>query len=308
MAERGRRAVDVRRTLMSLIVVTGLAAEARIAVSTDTPIIGAGRASRLSRDLDAAIASGARRLLSFGVAGALVPQLRSGDLILAHGVRDGQDALTCDPDWRRAMSRRLRLSAGRTRHDEFAPAQCTSSSSALFRFDRKAGWRSLIDIGTRYPVAEIAGSDAPVADDIGKTALFAATGAIAVDMESVIVARAAQRHGLPFAVLRVVADPSHRELPSAALVAMRADGEVDVGSVLMALMRDLSQVPTLMSLALDARRAFSALAHARAILGPDFASLDPDELRSSRREKSSPRQQHSPALGSAIRGYAHDMA
>jgi adenosylhomocysteine nucleosidase len=294
---------------MSLIVVTGLAAEARIAVSTDTTIIGAGRASRLSRDLEAAIAGGARRLLSFGVAGALVPQLQSGDLILAHGVRDGQDALPCDPEWRHAMSRRLRSAVARPRSsDEFSPAQASSSAGALFRFDRKIGWRSLADMGTRYPIAEIAGSDSPVADDIGKTALFAATGAVAVDMESVIVARAAQRHGLPFAILRVVADPSHRELPSAALVAMRADGEVDVGSVLAALLRDLRQVPTLARLALDARCAFSALAQARATLGPDFASLDPDEFRSSRREKNPSRQQHSPALGSAIRGYAHDMA
>jgi adenosylhomocysteine nucleosidase len=308
MGERERRAVDACRALMSLIVVTGLAAEARIAVSTDATIIGAGRATRLSRDLEAAIAGGARRLLSFGVAGALVPQLRSGDLILAHGVRDGQEALPCDPDWRHAMTRRLGSSAQRTCHGEFGASETLSSSSALFRFDRKAGWRSLVDIGARYPSAEIAGSDAPIADGIGKTALFAATGAVAVDMESVVVARAAQRHGLPFAILRVVADPSHRELPSAALVAMRADGEVDVGSVLTTLMRDLSQTPTLMRLALDARRAFSALGHARAILGPDFASLDPDECRSSRREKNTPRQQHSPALGAGIRGYAHDMA
>ncbi len=38
------------------------------------------------------------------------------------------------------------------------------------------------------------------------------------------------QHGLPFAVLRVVADPQERDLPPAALAGMRADGTTDVGS------------------------------------------------------------------------------
>jgi hypothetical protein len=173
--------------------------------------------------------------------------------------------------------------------------------------NRKSGWGQILDTIGRYPSIEIAGAEAPVADDVGKTALFAATGAVAVDMESVVVARAARRHGLPFAILRVVADPSHRSLPSAALVAMRADGEVDVGAVLGALARDLRQVPTLARLSVDARRAFSTLARARALLGPDFASLDPEELCSNWRERTASHRSPS-ASGAAVRGYVHDMA
>jgi hypothetical protein len=293
---------------MSLIIVTGLAAEARIAISTDAPIVGAGRANRLSDDLETAIKDGAKRLLSFGVAGALVPQLQPGDLILAHGVRDSRNYFSCDPEWRRAMGRRLQCASPRRgRDDSFAPPSTSSSIAALFRYGRKSGWRPVAEAVGRYASAEIAGAEAPVADEIGKAALFAATGAVAVDMESVVVARAAQRHGLPFSILRVVADPSHRSLPSAALVAMRADGEVDLSAVLTALGRDIRQLPMLARLAVDARTAFSALARARAILGPDFASLDPEAFRASSRDKAAAHA-HGGALASPVRGYAHDMA
>lgn len=291
---------------MSLIVVTGLAAEARIAFARDAAIIGAGRADRLSQEIEAAVAAGARRLLSFGVAGALIPQLQPGDLILAHGVRDGQRSLACDPDWRSAIGKRLQR---RVSPRAAAPAAPEASlKAALFRFGRRSGWRPVLDAAGRHPIAEIAGADAPVADEIGKSALFAATGAVAVDMESVLVARAARRHGLPFAILRVVADPAHRSLPNAALVAMRPDGEVDVGGVFGALSRDPWQVTMLARLAVDARRAFAALARARAMLGADFASRDLEEARAGRREEAPARQSHSAVLAASIRNYAHDMA
>jgi adenosylhomocysteine nucleosidase len=294
---------------MSLIVVTGLAAEARIAIASDAAIVGAGRASRLSDDLEAAIASGARRLLSFGVAGALVPQLRSGDLVLAHGVRDGEENLSCDPDWRVAMSSRLQRPVAGSGQDRAVTRAPEPYAASLFRCRRNSdSWLPVLDGIGRYASAEMAGADAPVAEAVSKNALFAATGAVAVDMESVIVARAAQRHGLPFAILRVVADPAHRSLPSAALVAMRADGEVDVSAVFSALSRNPGQLPTLARLAVDARRAFSALARARAILGADFASFELEALRSSWREKAAARRSQSAALGSGVRGYAHDLA
>jgi purine nucleoside phosphorylase len=288
---------------MSLIVVTGLAAEARIAFAREAAIIGAGRADRLSQEIEAAIAAGARRLLSFGVAGALIPQLQPGDLILAHGVRDSQRSLACDPDWRSAIEKRLRR-----RVSPRAAALAAPLNSALFRFGRQNGWGPVLDAAGRYPIAEIAGADAPVADEIGKRALFAATGAVAVDMESVLVARAARRHGLPFAILRVVADPAHRSLPNAALVAMRPDGEVDIGGVFGALSRDPWQVTMLARLAVDARRAFAALARARAMLGADFASRDLEEARAGRREETPARQSHSAVLAASIRNYAHDIA
>jgi adenosylhomocysteine nucleosidase len=280
---------------MSLIVITGLAAEARIAVAMDVPmIVGAGRADQLAADLEAAIAGGARRLLSFGVAGALAPHLRAGDLVVAHGVRDGCRRLSCDAAWRAAMSERLQSLSLSARRDHCRITRSKNKSQpvplhGLFRFDRSDRWRPIGDAGgEQSPLADIAGVDAPLADAIGKHTLFAASGSVAVDMESAIVARAAQRHDLPFAILRVIADPAHRTLPSSALVAMRADGEVDLAAVLGALVRSPLELPALVRLALDSRAAFSALVRVRALLGPDFASVDVGDLlslRGSRRVK-----------------------
>jgi|SRR5579872_1479530 len=283
---------------MSLIVVTGLAAEARIAYVGDGAIVGAGRAHRLARDLEAAISAGAQRLLSFGIAGALVPHLRPGDLIVAHSVRDIDGSLLCDPDWRRAIRNRLQPTASNGEDEK-------TSGSALFRFCRNGGWRPIVTGVGEHPRAEIAAAEAPVADKIGKTALFAATGAIAADMESAIVARAARRYGLPFAILRVVADPAHRSLPSAALVAMRPDGEVDIGGVFGALSRDPRQLAMLARLAVDARQAFGALARARALLGADFATFELDKSRATLGAAPA-RRSHSAVLAGSIRGYAQD--
>ncbi|MGA2793222.1 MAG: phosphorylase [Roseiarcus sp.] len=230
---------------MSLAVITGFAAEARIAGAPGVAaLIGAGRADRLAADLETAIAGGARRLLSFGVAGALTPHLEPGDLVVGRALIDGARRTPCDAGWSAAMKERLN--------------QAAPSLRTFF--------------------ADVASADAPVADPAAKAALHAATGAAAVDMESALVAQAAERHGLPFAILRAIADPAHRALPPAALAAMRADGGVDLAAVLGALGRGPRQLTALVGLALDSRRAFGALARARALLGADFASLDLGEL------------------------------
>jgi adenosylhomocysteine nucleosidase len=263
---------------MSLIVITGLAVEARIAIGAHVGmLVGAGRGDRLAADLEAAIARGARRLLSFGVAGALAPQLQAGDLVIAEGLQDGPRRLACDPSWRAAMGARLQdMPPPAWRDERFAPdlgGDRDEMSTGVFRLRRDGDWRPIAPGGPGFS-ADIAGVDSPLADAAGKAAFFAATGAAAVDMESAIVARAAQRHGLPFAILRVIADPAHRPLPSTALVAMRADGEVDLAAVLGALIREPGQLPALIRLGLDSRRAFSALVHARALLGAEFASVN----------------------------------
>ena len=76
---------------------------------------------------------------------------------------------------------------------------------------------------------DVAGSDAIVVDVDREARAGCCTPArIAVDMESHVVgARSPRRHGLPFAVFRVIADAAQRALAPAALVGMRADGTVD---------------------------------------------------------------------------------
>jgi adenosylhomocysteine nucleosidase len=92
-----------------------------------------------------------------------------------------------------------------------------------------------------------------------KAAAFAATSAAAVDLESGAVARAAARHGLPFAVLRAVCDPAGRPLPPAALAALDSAGAIGLWRVLASVLARPGQVPGLLALAADAARARAAL-------------------------------------------------
>jgi adenosylhomocysteine nucleosidase len=102
-----------------------------------------------------------------------------------------------------------------------------------------------------------------VADTEAKQFLAARTGASAVDLESGAVARVAHRHGLPFAVLRVVCDPVHRSLPPVAVAAIGRAGAIRPLSVLGSIVACPSQIPALLRLALDAALARRALVRAR---------------------------------------------
>jgi adenosylhomocysteine nucleosidase len=98
-----------------------------------------------------------------------------------------------------------------------------------------------------------------VADAAEKAALFAATGALAIDLESGAVARVAARHGVAFAGLRAISDPAGSTLPPAALLALDRQGSIVVLRVLAAVARHPGQVPALIALARDAAAARTAL-------------------------------------------------
>lgn len=104
----------------------------------------------------------------------------------------------------------------------------------------------------------VIGSDVAIANVAAKQRLHASTGAMAVDMESQAVATT----GLPFAVLRAVADPSDRSLPPAALVGLKPDGSSDILAVLAALLRQPGQLPRLLGVARESGAALAALRRA----------------------------------------------
>jgi hypothetical protein len=78
-------------------------------------------------------------------------------------------------------------------------------------------------------------------------------------MESLIAGRFAKAHGLPFAILRSVSDTADRNLPSLALEAVTADGRVNVGAAIAALIRRPGQLPSAVAAARDSAAAFRAL-------------------------------------------------
>ena len=207
-----------------VLAVTGLAIEARIAGGSGiTTVTGGGDPDRLARRLQAALETGARAVISFGIAGGLRPGLRPGTILIGRVVGDGDIRTMTDRAWAARLEAAL--------------------PGAL--------------------QADLAGVDRAVCGLGEKAALHAATGAAAVDMESHIAARLATLHGVPFAALRIVADPFDRLVPAAAVVGMRPDGSTDVVAVLRALGRRPADLPGLIRTALDARAAFGALAQSR---------------------------------------------
>ena len=211
-----------------MIVVVGLAFEARIAAGSGLPIICSGDGRNLSPDIKRAIATGCSGLISFGVAGGLDPKLKPGTCVVGSAIVIGDVRHETDRPW----SQRL------------------------------------LDAMPGAVHGVLAGADGPVCTPAEKRALGRETGALAVDTESHVVARAAADHGLPMAAIRVVADPAHRRLPAAALTAIRADGTTDVLAVLRSVVRRPHQLPALVRTALDARAARATLLRGRILLEP----------------------------------------
>ena len=92
-----------------------------------------------------------------------------------------------------------------------------------------------------------------------KTKLFRRSKAVAIDLESGAVARVASGRGLPFAVLRAVADAADRNLPPAAVLPLKAGGGIDLQAILRSVAAKPGQIPGLLGLARDAGRARTAL-------------------------------------------------
>ena len=223
----------------AVLAVCGVGLEARIAAGPGVrTLAGGGRSIALVRAIELEVAAGVGAIISFGVAGALVPALEPGALIVASAVVGAQGRFPVHAEWTAALLRKLPTAIGAT----------------------------------------LAGSDSVVADPSGKQRLHAQTGASAVDMESHIAARIAADRGLPFAALRAIADPSARSLPPAALVALRADGSIDALAVLRQLAHQPRQLSGLLRIAFDTQKALSALGRGRRLLGDRLGYADLDEL------------------------------
>jgi hopanoid-associated phosphorylase len=224
---------------VSVIAVTGLAVEARIAAGPGVrTLVGAGNAQQLASALEREIERGANAIMSFGIAGGLADDLLAGTWLVARTIVAPTATWQADAAWTRAISLRL-------------PGALT---------------------------ADIAGVDAPVADPQTKQSLQRTTGAAAVDTESHIAARIAAIHRIPFAAFRVIADSAGRTLPPAVHVAVRADGKINHAAVLRSLRRSPGQFGSLARTAIDAGIAFRALSRGRRCLGPRLGFADVDKL------------------------------
>ena len=123
---------------------------------------------------------------------------------------------------------------------------------------------------------------APVSDSGDKRALHLNTGAIAVDMESHVVATVGAAHGLPVAAMRVITDPAERALPASAVAAMRPNGTTNICAMIKAVLMRPREIPALFQTVFDALAARATLVRGRRLLGPDLLlvdSLEADPVR-----------------------------
>ncbi|HWA50230.1 MAG TPA: hypothetical protein VG742_18310, partial [Dongiaceae bacterium] len=88
-----------------LLVVTGLKSEAKILRGLGLACISVGgKAQSAPGKIESAIAQGATGLVSFGIAGALHPELRAGDVVVAQTVVDAAGVSTPPyAEWVRAF-------------------------------------------------------------------------------------------------------------------------------------------------------------------------------------------------------------
>jgi adenosylhomocysteine nucleosidase len=126
------------------------------------------------------LACGVARLANWGVAGALTPDLASGDVLIPDHVCYMRD----DPGFAT---------------DTGLATQLVELLSASLRVRRGILW------STPQPVATTA----------EKRALATRSHALAVDMEAAPIAAVAARAKLPFVAVKAICDPIDRELPAA---------------------------------------------------------------------------------------------
>lgn len=175
--------------------------------------------------------AGAQALATFGVAGALVPGLRSGTLLCPQRILDEQGRVyLADPAWCNRLQRRL-----------VAAALATVSDIALLSMP------------------------ASVSTVMGKVAAQRHYSAAAVDMESASVAAVAAERKLPFVALRAIVDERDDSLPEALQAAIDPWGQPRILPMVSALVRHPSLLARLPGLSSRMGKAVRALRTAAAI-------------------------------------------
>lgn len=190
------------------------------------------RAAEMARLL---VAKGVSGLLSFGLAGALAPELKTGHLVVADKVI-GDDGLSLATD---------------------------------------NGWSSafLSEVAGRLPISVggIAGSETVVASAQAKASLYEKTGCLVTDMESLAVAGVAAKAGLPFLAVRIVADRASQSIPAWVTTEIDDQGRPKTLNIIAKSAVHPFDWPTLISLGFAEKKALKGLRTIIKSVGPTFA-------------------------------------
>lgn len=169
------------------------------------------------------IAQGATRLISWGCAAALSEILKPGDLVLADTLIDAEGAqIGIAPDWHSYT-------------------------------------KNLLSTTLKVHSGSLAESKGIVATSQDKKQLHSQTGAIALDMESIAIAKVARQNKLPFLAIRAIADPVNMNLPKAINHSLNNDGDIVLGKLLLFVALHPAELPGLIKLGLHFNAAKNTL-------------------------------------------------
>jgi len=218
---------------VTILAVTGLTREAEIAGTGGVVAVAGGGDAVGLVRKLDALHGDITGVISIGLGGALSPLLKVGDVVIADQIYFGGEKWKCDNLWRVALAAKL-------------------------------------------PGAHqgpLIGSNVILDNALAKAALYDATGALAVDMESQVAARFAAARGLKLAGLRIISDDASHVLPPAALVAMTPDGGIALGRVLWSVVKNPLQIPALIRTGRASSKAFAELLRCRDLCGAGLCGV-----------------------------------
>ncbi|MFV1984130.1 MAG: hypothetical protein ACC657_11370 [Thiohalomonadales bacterium] len=185
------------------------------------------------------IKQGVTALLSFGTAGGINPECKAGDIIVADsGIDNDGHKISIDTNWQQKVFNTLKL----------AKSQKVISG----------------------PICE---STLVVASSADKQKLFETSNALAVDMETVALARISQKHQIPFISLRVIVDPADMTIPFVVTNNMDENGNVSIIKLLVGLLKRPGNIFPLIQLAKNFSKARKAMVICKDVLGIEFLQV-----------------------------------
>jgi hypothetical protein len=216
------------------IVCAALALEAEIAERQFESEAWTRDIESLSEFIGRAANDGCRGLVSYGVAGGLGPDLRSGDIVVASAIVAPNERMPTDDAW-------------------------------------SAWLLSAIPTAVYGPVS---GVDKPILAGTSRDELGLRSGALVADMESHIIARLAVASALRFVAVRVVIDSAGRNVPPTALACVSSNGETNRWRLSRLLLGRPSDAVDIMKLWADWWLARRALLQCSDVLSASMCELE----------------------------------
>ncbi len=194
------------------------------------------RVIRLTSIMQQEIQNGYCALLSFGLAGGLVNDLAPGTLVIPSKITDK-----------------------------------TGSSRSVDRETRNILIDTLEDNNIGWVDRLVCGVNKPLTMPAEKEALHRAINAHVVDMESHVAGEIAERVGIPWLVIRAIADHASDSVPQTATESVMENGAISSKKLLKGSFRRPSEIPALITLA---RNSITGLNTLRRVV-PLFLSCHP---------------------------------